>query len=255
MTSCLKASTVPPDGWTYCTVCNVYRPPRSKHCRSCQNCVQGFDHHCPWTGNCIGSRNRRYFLWFIFSLTVYICIVFPLCVVVLVQSTHHYSSGSSSGANHAVWEAMAHNLTAVLVGLVTGIAALIMVPFCKFHVEIVMSGETTRERMKGTFSGRENPFSRGSASGNCAAVCCNIVSSSSYGDGGSRLENLSEVIGADQWVEESLGPQRAASIRASATSSGHSSSSSSSSSSAGGAGGGLTSYVNYDSLQDVEMKA
>lgn len=118
-----------------------------------------------------------------------------------------------------------------------------------------MSGETTRERMKGTFSGRENPFSRGSASGNCAAVCCNFVSSSSYGDGGgSRLENLSEVIGVDQWVEESLGPQRAASIRASATSSGHSSSSSSSSS-AGGASGGLTSYVNYDSLQDVEMKA
>ncbi|XP_039056016.1 probable protein S-acyltransferase 16 [Hibiscus syriacus] len=35
---------------------------RVRYCKSCKTCVQGFDHHCPAFGNCIGQKNYLIFI-------------------------------------------------------------------------------------------------------------------------------------------------------------------------------------------------
>ena len=63
----------------WCTTCHIWRPERASHCNDCGNCVRKFDHHCPWTGTCIGERNYRYFIAFLTFLPM-------LCAYVVVAS-------------------------------------------------------------------------------------------------------------------------------------------------------------------------
>ncbi|KAK6472565.1 palmitoyltransferase ZDHHC13 [Huso huso] len=54
----------------FCSSCLVHRPMRSMHCFACDSCVARHDHHSLWTNGCIGTGNHRYFLGFVFFLSL-----------------------------------------------------------------------------------------------------------------------------------------------------------------------------------------
>ena len=49
----------------YCPKCLIKMDFRTKHCVICEKCIDDFDHHCFWVGNCIGKKNFSLFFDFL----------------------------------------------------------------------------------------------------------------------------------------------------------------------------------------------
>lgn len=64
----------------FCRTCNIVKPMRSHHCSICKRCVLKMDHHCPWVNNCVGWKNHKHFLLFLFYMWAgsgfFICVGF-----------------------------------------------------------------------------------------------------------------------------------------------------------------------------------
>ncbi|OMJ70087.1 hypothetical protein SteCoe_32004 [Stentor coeruleus] len=134
-----------------CTNCWIIRPPRAVHCMECNLCVEMFDHHCPWLGTCIGKRNYRLFLLFIFGLFVLISVNLGICIVVLrdgiVMSSENVGGFfRSSGA-------------AMFFMFFMAIALIPIGGLCSFHMYLLYTGLTTNEAMKiKYYFPKSNPF-------------------------------------------------------------------------------------------------
>jgi len=70
----------------YCQTCSIYRPPRTSHCRVCDNCCQRFDHHCLWFGTCVGKRNYKYFYLLVVFISLNIVVEVIYNIYILIES-------------------------------------------------------------------------------------------------------------------------------------------------------------------------
>ncbi|XP_052136677.1 probable protein S-acyltransferase 6 [Oryza glaberrima] len=139
----------------YCHTCLLYRPPRCSHCSVCNNCVDRFDHHCPWVGQCIGKRNYRFFFMFISSTTFLCLYVFVFCWVNLAMTARQF--GCSMG--RAVVESPVSGILIVY----TFVTAWFVGGLTAFHSYLVCTNQTTYENFRYRYERKANPHNRGVA--------------------------------------------------------------------------------------------
>ncbi|XP_046663918.1 palmitoyltransferase app-like isoform X2 [Homalodisca vitripennis] len=152
----------------YCFTCKIFRPPRASHCSLCDNCVERFDHHCPWVGNCVGKRNYRYFYMFIVSLAF-------LCVFILGCSLTHLILLTKD--DRLFFDAVKESPSSVIVVVVCFFSVWSVLGLAGFHTYLTTSNQTTNEDIKGAFASKRgqasfNPYSYGNVCSNCCHVLC-----------------------------------------------------------------------------------
>ncbi|KAI5058104.1 hypothetical protein GOP47_0026274 [Adiantum capillus-veneris] len=142
----------------YCDTCMLYRPPRCSHCSICNNCVERFDHHCPWVGQCIGQRNYRFFFIFVASATV-------LCMYVFAMSALHIKfvmdGDEHSKRPRTVWQAIAEAPASMVLIIYTFIAVWFVGGLTVFHLYLISTNQTTYENFRYRYETRINPYNLG----------------------------------------------------------------------------------------------
>ena len=70
----------------FCNTCHIFRGLGVSHCKKCNNCVENFDHHCPWLGNCIGKNNYMCFILFLICFNIIIVTDLLSCIIIIALS-------------------------------------------------------------------------------------------------------------------------------------------------------------------------
>ncbi|KAJ8971879.1 hypothetical protein NQ314_000492 [Rhamnusium bicolor] len=158
----------------YCFTCKIFRPPRASHCSLCDNCVDRFDHHCPWVGNCVGRRNYRYFYMFIVSLAFLAVFIFACAVAHLILITKD---------DRQFLDAVKESPPSVIVAIICFFSVWSILGLAGFHTYLTTSNQTTNEDIKGSFTSKRgqesfNPYSQGNVCLNCFHILCGPVTPS-----------------------------------------------------------------------------
>lgn len=74
------------------------------HCNECDICIKDYDHHCPWTGKCIGKANLSGFYVFFFAscALIFVCFAAIIASIWLLETEWAY--------NKYVWNSFEDNL-------------------------------------------------------------------------------------------------------------------------------------------------
>ncbi|KAK7020497.1 Palmitoyltransferase [Favolaschia claudopus] len=165
----------------YCPTCKTYRPPRSSHCKMCDNCVDDCDHHCPWVNNCIGRRN--YTIFFVLLVTA----TLSLFLMIITAALHIFwlsqqQSAEGTPKKHVFENALRHGAGSAIVFLLGIIVIWPVGALLTYHMRLLLLNITTIEQIRNQAHNTlvpgpapPNPFSHGSWRKNLVQVLCRPV--------------------------------------------------------------------------------
>jgi len=112
-----------------------------KHCKACNKCVEGFDHHCPFLNQCIGTNNYFYFMTI---LTIYIALMLVSIVggLYIVMELNDQESSVFKFASK-VWGIDMYMLFMAMLVLFPVPKLYFMVPLWIFHLKLCSLSITT----------------------------------------------------------------------------------------------------------------
>jgi hypothetical protein len=70
----------------HCIFCRSVRPERTHHCRKCKRCVLKMDHHCNILNTCIGYKNYKLYIQFLF----YIIVTLLFSIITMIDGVKFY---------------------------------------------------------------------------------------------------------------------------------------------------------------------
>ncbi|KAA8524634.1 hypothetical protein F0562_011057 [Nyssa sinensis] len=137
----------------YCQICKIYRPPRSCHCAICDNCVEKFDHHCPWIGQCIGLRNYQFYLTFLITALVFFIYIFSFSCLRFHQRILQIGTGLFGMLGNSPETLALISFSFAAIGFLGALAC--------YHVYLIAINETAYENFRQRYVDSGNPFDKG----------------------------------------------------------------------------------------------